>query len=98
MFERAELEPDGGYANGCDMTILVVDALRNTPPNPTAAQMQTYFSKLHDWPRNAIYDFRLWPKAKRKVGGAAGVLSSQRGSGQNGFESAGRAVRSSSGN
>jgi ABC-type branched-subunit amino acid transport system substrate-binding protein len=71
MFEKAGLKVDGGYANGYDMTILVMDALRNTPPDPTAAQMQTYFSHLHDFPgANAIYDFR----------------SGQRGSGQYGFE------------
>jgi branched-chain amino acid transport system substrate-binding protein len=71
MFQRAGLKPDGGYANGYDMTILVMDALRKTPPNPTALQLQAYFSHLHDWPgANAIYDFRF----------------SQRGSGQNGFE------------
>jgi branched-chain amino acid transport system substrate-binding protein len=71
MFQKAGLKVDGGYANGYDMTILVMDALRNTPPDPTAAQMQTYFSHLHDFAgANAIYDFR----------------SGQRGSGQNGFE------------
>jgi branched-chain amino acid transport system substrate-binding protein len=71
MFEKVGLKVDGGYANGYDMTILVMDALRNTPPDPTAAQMQTYFSHLHDFAgANAIYDFR----------------SGQRGSGQNGFE------------
>jgi branched-chain amino acid transport system substrate-binding protein len=71
MFARAGLKVDGGYANGYDMTILVMAALRNTPPDPTAAQMQTYFSHLHDFPgANAIYDFRF----------------GQRGSGQNGFE------------
>jgi branched-chain amino acid transport system substrate-binding protein len=71
MFDKVGLKVDGGYANGYDMTILVMDALRNTPPDPTAAQMQAYFSRLHDFPgANAIYDFR----------------TSQRGSGQNGFE------------
>jgi branched-chain amino acid transport system substrate-binding protein len=71
MFEHAGLKVDGGYANGYDMTILVMDALRNTPPDPSAAQMQTYFSHLHDFAgANAIYDFR----------------SGQRGSGQYGFE------------
>jgi len=71
MFAKVGLKVDGGYANGYDMTILVMDALRNTPPDPTAEQMQTYFSHLHDFPgANAIYDFR----------------TSQRGSGQAGFE------------
>jgi branched-chain amino acid transport system substrate-binding protein len=71
MFERAGLKVDGGYANGYDMTVLVVDALRKTRPDPTAAQLQTYFSHLHDFAgANAIYDFRF----------------GQRGSGQNGFE------------
>jgi branched-chain amino acid transport system substrate-binding protein len=71
MFEKVGLKVDGGYANGYDMTILVMDALRNTPPNPTAVQIQGYLGRLHDFPgANAIYDFR----------------TSQRGSGQSGFE------------
>jgi branched-chain amino acid transport system substrate-binding protein len=53
------------------MTILVMDALRKVPPDPTAAQLHAYFSHLHDWPgANAIYDFRF----------------GERGSGQDGFE------------
>jgi hypothetical protein len=40
MFERAGLKVDGGYANGYDMTILVMDALRHTPNDPSAAQLQ----------------------------------------------------------
>jgi branched-chain amino acid transport system substrate-binding protein len=71
MFDKVGLKVDGGYANGYDMTILVMNALRNTPPDPTAAQIQTYLSKLHDFAgANALYDFRF----------------SQRGSSQNGFE------------
>jgi branched-chain amino acid transport system substrate-binding protein len=71
MFERAGLKVDGGYANGYDMTLLVMSALRNTPNDPTAGQIQAYLSRLHDFPgANAIYDFR----------------TSQRGSGQSGFE------------
>jgi len=71
LFAKAGLKPDGGYANGYDMTILVMNALRKVPPDPSAAQMQAFFSHLHDFPgANAVYDFRF----------------SQRGSGQNGFE------------
>ena len=71
MFDKTGLKVDGGYANGYDMTILVMNALRNTPPDPTAEQIQSYLAKLHDFPgANAIYDFRF----------------GQRGSSQNGFE------------
>jgi branched-chain amino acid transport system substrate-binding protein len=71
LFEANGLKPDGGYANAYDMTILVMDALRKVPADPTAAQLHAYFAHLHDWPgANAIYDFRF----------------GERGSGQDGFE------------
>lgn len=71
MFAAAKIKPDGGYANGYDMTILAVDALQHLQPDPTAAQVKNFFSHLHGFPgANALYDFRF----------------GQRGSTQNGFE------------
>ena len=71
LFAKAGIKPDGGYANGYDMTILAVDALKHTPPDATAVQIKDYFSHLQAFPgANALYDYRF----------------GQRGSTQNGFE------------
>jgi branched-chain amino acid transport system substrate-binding protein len=71
LFAAAKIKPDGGYANGYDMTILAVDALKHLPPDPSATQVKSYLSQLHGFPgANALYDFRF----------------GQRGSTQNGFE------------
>jgi branched-chain amino acid transport system substrate-binding protein len=71
MFAKAGIKPDGGYANGYDMTIIAIDALQHTPPDPTAEQVKAYLSHMHEFAgANAIYDFRF----------------GSRGSTQNGFE------------
>jgi len=71
MFAKADIQPDGGYISVYDMTMMVVDALKALPLNPTAAQMRDYLATLHGWVgANAIYDFRD---------------GSQRGIGQNGY-------------
>ena len=71
MFAAAKITPDGGYANGYDMTILAVDALKHLPADPTAAQVKDFFSHMQGFAgANALYDFRF----------------GQRGSTQNGFE------------
>jgi branched-chain amino acid transport system substrate-binding protein len=71
LFAAAGIVPDGGYANAYDTVSIAVDALRHTPPDPTAAQLRAYLSTLHDYAgANALYDFRF----------------GERGSGQDGFE------------
>jgi branched-chain amino acid transport system substrate-binding protein len=71
MFAKANIKPDGGYANGYDMTIIAIDALKHTPPDATAAQIKDYLAHLNGFAgANAIYDYRF----------------GQRGSTQNGFE------------
>jgi branched-chain amino acid transport system substrate-binding protein len=71
MFAKAKIKPDGGYANGYDMTIIAIDALKHVPADATAEQVKTYLSHMQAFPgANAVYDFRF----------------GQRGSTQNGFE------------
>jgi branched-chain amino acid transport system substrate-binding protein len=71
LFAKANIKPDGGYANGYDMTIIAVDALKHVPADATAAQVKDYLAHLSGFAgANAVYDFRF----------------GQRGSTQNGFE------------
>lgn len=71
MFAAAKIKPDGGYANGYDMTIIAMDVLKHVPVDATAAQVKDYLSHMQGFPgANALYDYRF----------------GQRGSSQNGFE------------
>jgi branched-chain amino acid transport system substrate-binding protein len=58
-FNKAGIQPDGGYGSVWDMTMFAIDALRHLPPNPDAERLHGYFTKTSGWVgANGIYDFR----------------------------------------
>jgi branched-chain amino acid transport system substrate-binding protein len=60
MMSSAGVLPDGAHAAFWDPTLVVIDALRHLPPNPTADQVRGYISELHDFAgAEGIYDFRF---------------------------------------
>ena len=57
-FKQIKVKPDGGHENCWDATMIIVDALRHLPPNPTAQQIRDYIWHLHGWIGiNGVYDF-----------------------------------------
>jgi branched-chain amino acid transport system substrate-binding protein len=62
-FEAAHSKPDGNAIGAWDLALIVVDALRHLPSNPSSDQVRTYIDKLHDFAgTNAVYDFRKYPQ------------------------------------
>lgn len=58
-FRDAGITPDGGYDSVWDLTLVLIDALRHTPPDPTAEQVNAYLQNLQGWAgANGIYDFK----------------------------------------
>ncbi len=56
----AGLPTNGGYAATWDITLVLIDALRHVPENPTAQQVRDYIAHLYNFPgANVIYDFRF---------------------------------------
>lgn len=60
VLHAAGLPSDGAYASDWDITMVVIDALRHLPPNPSAEQIRNYISHIdHFVGPNGIYDFRF---------------------------------------
>jgi branched-chain amino acid transport system substrate-binding protein len=58
-FARAGLAPNSSAVLCWDPTMIVIDALRHTGPNPTAEKLHAYIENLHDWAGiEGVYDFR----------------------------------------
>jgi branched-chain amino acid transport system substrate-binding protein len=58
-FARAGLTPNSSAILCWDPTMIVIDALRHTGPNPTAAKVHDYIENLHGWAGiEGLYDFR----------------------------------------
>lgn len=56
----AGLPTNGGYAATWDITLVLIDALRHVPENPTPQQVRDYISHLYNFPgANVVYDFRF---------------------------------------
>lgn len=56
----AGLPTNGAYAATWDITLVLIDALRHVPENPTAQQVHAYLTHLYNFPgANVIYDFRF---------------------------------------
>jgi branched-chain amino acid transport system substrate-binding protein len=69
-FEADHLKAEGTGTGAWDIGLLVVDALRHLPANPTGEQVRAYISGVSGWAASGgVYDFRKFP---------------QRGVGQNG--------------
>lgn len=57
-FKDAGIKPDGGYGSVWDLTLVLIDALRHVPSDPTAEQVNAYLQGLRGWAgANGIYDF-----------------------------------------
>ncbi len=62
-FELAHSKPDGNSIGAWDLGLIVVEALRHLPPNPSADQVRTYIDKINGFAgANAVYDFRKYPQ------------------------------------
>jgi branched-chain amino acid transport system substrate-binding protein len=60
VMHDAGLPSDGAYASDWDITMVVVDALRHLPPDPTAEQVRNYIAHLdHFVAPNGVFDFRF---------------------------------------
>lgn len=60
VMRAAGLPSDGAYASDWDITMVVIDALRHLPANPSAEQVRSYISRLdHFVGTNGIFDFRF---------------------------------------
>lgn len=58
-FRDAGIKPDGGYGSVWDMLLVLVEALRHVPADPTAEQVNAYLQDLRGWAgANGIYDFK----------------------------------------
>jgi len=58
-FRNAGIKPDGGYGSVWDLMLVLVNALRHVPPDPTAAQVNAYLQQLSGWAgANGIYNFK----------------------------------------
>lgn len=58
-FAKAGLEPNSSAVLCWDPTMIVIDALRHTGPNPTGAKVHAYIENLHGWAGiEGMYDFR----------------------------------------
>jgi hypothetical protein len=56
----AALPTNGAYAATWDITLVLIDALRHVPENPTARQVHDYLTQLQNFPgANVVYDFRF---------------------------------------
>ena len=53
VMHDAGLPSDGAYASDWDITMVVVDALRHLPPDPTAEQIRNYISHIKPLGRGA---------------------------------------------
>ena len=60
VMHDAGLPSDGAYASDWDITMVVIDALRHLPPDPSAEQVRNYIAHIdHLVQPNGIYDFRF---------------------------------------
>lgn len=60
VMHDAGLPSDGAYASDWDITMVVIDALRHLPPDPTAEQVRNYIAHIdHLVEPNGVYDFRF---------------------------------------
>ena len=60
VMHDANLPSDGAYASDWDITMVVIDALRHLPPDPSAEQIRNYISHIsHFVSTNGTYDFRF---------------------------------------
>jgi len=58
-FRAAKVRPEFQATLVWDQTLIVIDALRHSGPNPSAAKVHAYIESLHDWAGIAgIYYFR----------------------------------------
>jgi branched-chain amino acid transport system substrate-binding protein len=83
-FAKAGITPNSSAVLCWDPTLIVIDALRHTGPNPTAAKVHDYIENLHGWAGiEGVYDFRdglqrgvgqdsllvyRWDSATQKIG------------------------------
>lgn len=62
-FAAAHSKADGNAIGAWDLGLIVVEALRHLPANPTADQVRTYIDKINGFAgTNAVYDFRKYPQ------------------------------------
>jgi branched-chain amino acid transport system substrate-binding protein len=60
---------DIGSALAYDPALIIIDALKHLPPDPTAAQVHDYISNLRDFAGSSgIYNFRLSPNRGLSIG------------------------------
>jgi branched-chain amino acid transport system substrate-binding protein len=60
VMHAAGLPSDGAYSSDWDITMVVIDALRHLPPDPTAEQVRNYIAHIdHFVVPNGIFDFRF---------------------------------------
>jgi branched-chain amino acid transport system substrate-binding protein len=60
---------DIGSALAYDPTLIVIDALKHLPPDPTGAQVRDYIENLRDFAGSSgIYNFRLAPNRGLSIG------------------------------
>ena len=58
-FKTVSITPDSGQTTAWDPGLIVVDALRHLPPDPSASQIHDYIENLHGfYGINGRYDFR----------------------------------------
>jgi branched-chain amino acid transport system substrate-binding protein len=56
----AGLPTNGAYAATWDLELVLIDALRHVPENPSALQVHDYLTHIYNFPgTNVIYDFRF---------------------------------------
>ena len=73
-FEADHLKAEGVATGAWDVGLLVVDALRHLPANPTGEQVRAYIAGVRGWAASGgVYDFSKYPQ--RGVGQDASVVA-----------------------